>query len=118
MGKIKLKNIRIYAYHGCLIEEGQIGSDYLVDLEIYSDLSQASNSDILKDTVDYVQLQSIITREMTIRSKLLEHVAQRIINAVLEEIPSVRKVKVAVAKQNPPIGGDVEEVRVMMKGKR
>jgi dihydroneopterin aldolase len=34
MGTIKLKNIQTYSYHGCLIEEGKIGSDYSVDLEI------------------------------------------------------------------------------------
>jgi len=45
-------------------------------------------------------------------------VAQRIIDSVLNEIPSVKKVKVAVAKQNPPIGGDVAEVRVSLKAKR
>lgn len=118
MGKIHLKNIRIYAYHGCLWEESQIGSDYLVDLEIKADLSRAAKTDSLQDTVDYVQLQSIVSREMAVRSELLEHVAQRIIDSVLNEIPSVKKVKVAVAKQNPPIGGDVAEVRVSLKAKR
>lgn len=118
MDKIKLKNIRIYAYHGCLWEESQIGSDYIIDLEIKANLSRASKTDLLKDTVDYVQLQSIVSTEMAVRSELLEHVAQRIINTILKEIPSVKKVKVAVAKQNPPIGGDVAEVRVIMKGKR
>lgn len=118
MGKIKLKNIRIYAYHGCLLEESLIGSDYLVDLEVTAALSNASKSDLLKDTVDYVQLQGIVNREMAVRSALLEHVAQRIIDSILKEIPQVTQVKVAVAKQNPPIGGDVKEVRVLMKGKR
>ncbi|MHB1147537.1 MAG: dihydroneopterin aldolase, partial [Lutibacter sp.] len=34
MGIIKLKNIRVYAYHGCLLEEGKIGSDYRVDVSV------------------------------------------------------------------------------------
>ena len=32
MGKIKLNNIRVHAWHGCLKEESIIGSDYRVDL--------------------------------------------------------------------------------------
>ena len=56
MGNIKLKNIRTYSYHGCLVEEGKIGSDYTVDLEIKTDLRKSSISDNLEDTVDYVLL--------------------------------------------------------------
>lgn len=118
MNSIKLKDIRVYAYHGCLIEEGRIGSDYLVNLEVKADLSKAAKSDLLADTVDYVQLQTIVREEMAIRSNLLEHVAQRIMDSVLLKVDMVAKVKVSVAKKNPPIGGDVAEVRVTMKKKR
>lgn len=118
LGIIKLNDIRVYAYHGCLVEEGQIGSDYIVDLEVKADLSQASESDALSDTVDYVQLLKIVRREMATRSKLLEHVGQRIVDSTLQEIGKVREVSVAIAKINPPIGGDVREVRVIMTGKR
>lgn len=118
LGKIHLKNIRIYAFHGCLWEESQIGSDYRVDLEIKANLKKATQSDDLKDTVDYVHLQSIVRREMEIRSNLLEHVAERIISSVFNELPEVKKVVVSVAKLNPPIGGDVAEVSVILKRKR
>jgi hypothetical protein len=33
-GNHKLKNIRTFSYHGCLIEEGKIGSDYTINLEL------------------------------------------------------------------------------------
>lgn len=118
MGKIKLKNIRVYAYHGCLVEESHIGSDYIVNLEVKTDLSKPSKSDALSDTVNYVHLQRIVLKEMAIRSKLLEHVADRIINSIMKEVEMVQKVKVSVSKKNPPIGGDVSEVRVTMKRKR
>ena len=38
MGIIILQNIRTYSYHGCLLEEGKIGSDYKVDLKIKTNL--------------------------------------------------------------------------------
>jgi len=118
MGIIKLKNIRTFSYHGCLIEEGKIGSDYSVDLEISTNLKQSSETDNLKDTVDYVHLNKIVVEEMAIRSNLLEHVAKRIIDRALAEIETVSRIKVGVSKINPPIGGDVEAVTIEMEEER
>ena len=112
MGTIKLQNIRTYSFHGCLEEEAKIGSDYRVDLKIKTDLRRSSVTDELKDTVDYVLLNKIIVEEMAIRSKLLEHVAHRIITRIFSEIPSVSRILLAVSKLNPPIGGDVEAVTI------
>lgn len=112
MGKIYLKNIRLYAYHGCMDEEEKIGSDYVVNLSVDVDLGTSSETDNLKDTVDYVALHSIVKEEMSIRAKLLEKVADRILKRVLKEHIEVRLVHVKVAKKNPPIGGNVEEVAV------
>lgn len=112
MGIIKLKNIKVYAYHGCLIEEKKIGSDYRIDLKVMADLSSSAISDRLTDTVDYVHLNRIVKEEMAIRSKLLEHAAERILIRILKEIPLVQKVTVNVSKINPPIGGNVEMVTI------
>ena len=118
MGVIKLKNIRTFSYHGCLLEEGKIGSDYSVDLEVKTNLKKSSVSDDLKDTVDYVLLNQIVVEEMAIRSHLLEHVSHRIISRIFKEVPTISAVKLAVSKLNPPIGGDVEAVTIEMEESR
>jgi len=118
LGTIKIKNIRVYAYHGCLIEEGKIGSDYRVDLSVKANLKKSSKSDNLKDTVDYVHLNKIVKEEMFIKTKLLETVADKILDRILFEIPIVVKAKVKVSKINPPIGGNVEMVSIVMERKR
>ena len=115
MGTIKLQNIRTFSFHGCLPEEAKIGSDYRVDLEVKTDLRKSAQTDELADTVDYVLLNRIVVEEMAIRSKLLEHVAQRIIERIFREIPSVSRIILAVSKLNPPIGGDVEAVTIVME---
>lgn len=112
MGRIYLKNIRLYAFHGCMDEEEKIGSDYVVNVFVDTDLNHSSLSDDLKDTVDYVALHAIVKKEMSIRAKLLEKVADRILKRILKEHPEVVLVNVKVAKRNPPIGGNVEEVAV------
>lgn len=118
MGTIRLKQIKVYAYHGCLVEEEKIGSDYLVNLTVKANLAEASITDSLKDTVDYVHLNRIVKEEMAIRSKLLEHVGKRIVDRIFKELQLVKEIKVLVSKVNPPIGGDVEEVIVTLSAKR
>jgi len=118
MGIIRLKNIRTFSYHGCLVEESKIGSDYRVDLEIHADLSKSVKSDDLADTVDYVHLNKIIVEEMAVRSKLLEHVAKRIVDRIFIELPEITKTLVEVSKINPPIGGDVEQVTIILEETR
>ncbi|AUC21448.1 MULTISPECIES: dihydroneopterin aldolase [Polaribacter] len=118
MGIIQVNNIKLYAFHGCLDEEGKIGSEYSVDVEIKANLKKSSRTDELEDTVDYVHLNRIVKEEMAIRSKLLEEVAQRILDRIFKEISRVKKAKVSVAKINPPIGGNVEEVVIILTEKR
>ena len=118
MGTIKVNNIKLYAYHGCLDEEAKIGSEYRVDVAVKTDLKKSAKTDALEDTVDYVHLNHIVKQEMAIRSKLLEEVVQRILNRIFKELSMVKKAKVSVAKVNPPIGGNVEEVVVILTKKR
>ena len=118
MGVIKVENIRVYAYHGCLKEETKIGSDYRVDLHVKANLIPSAKSDKLSDTVDYVLLNRIVKEEMDTASQLLETVAKRMLDRIFKEEPLVKKATVWVSKLNPPIGGDVERVTIKMNRKR
>ena len=40
MGIIRVNNIKLYAFHGCLDEEAKIGSEYLVDVMVEADLAK------------------------------------------------------------------------------
>ena len=118
MGIIKVENIRVYAHHGCLKEETAIGSDYRVDVEVKANLKLSSKSDNLSDTIDYVFLNKVVREEMATPSKLLENVAQRILNRFFKEDKLISKATVWVSKINPPIGGDVEMVTIKLSEKR
>lgn len=118
MGVVKVENIRVFSYHGCLKEETKIGSDYRVDLEIKANLQKSAKSDMLKDTIDYVFLNRIVREEMLKPTHLLETVAKRILVRILKESPMVKKATVWVSKLNPPIGGDVEKVTIKMTEQR
>ena len=118
MGIIRVEDIRCYAYHGCMDEEGVIGSDYSVYVEVNTDLTLSSKTDKLADTVDYVAISRIVQEQMAIRSKLIEHVAQRILDQLLTELPTIEEALVVVVKHKAPIQGDVQRVSVEMRAKR
>jgi len=118
LGIIKVENIKVYAYHGCLKEETKIGSEYRIDLAVKADLSSSSKTDNLNDTVDYLLLNKIVKEEMNIPSKLLETVAKRILDRVFIESGLVTKVIFFVLKINPAIGGDVVIVTITLSEKR
>ena len=100
------------------MEEGKIGSDYRIDLKVKANLKPSAKSDNLADTVDYVHLNRIVKEEMAIRTKLLETVAKLILDRILLEIPKVDEARIKVSKLNPPIGGNVEMVSIIMIQKR
>ena len=97
-------------------EETVIGSEYRVDLWVDADLTVASSSDDLKDTPDYVVLNQIVVEEMKVPSRLLEHVAQRIIDRIKLSFAGLERIRVRVSKINPPVGGVVQSVSVLLEG--
>ena len=111
-GTVKVENLKIFAYHGCMAEEEVIGSDYVVNIKVSCMMSKKTFADDITKTVDYVDLARIAKREMAIRSKLLESVAKRISSSCLKEIPIIDDVFVSISKICPPINADVEAVTV------
>lgn len=110
--KIILEDIKIYAYHGVLLEESIIGNHYVVNLEVHSDLEKASQSDDLHDTINYAEINEIVHQEMEIRSELLEHVIGRIINKIENQFPQITFIKIKLTKTIPPMRGEMKGVSV------
>lgn len=109
---IELNGIKLYAYHGCLKEESIIGGHYIVDVLLTTDFSEASKSDDLTQTIDYVLINKIVKEEMGIRSKLIEHVGRRIYDRMFNEIKNIFRLKIKIRKLVPPINGNVNEVSI------
>jgi len=113
---IRISDIRCYAYHGCMEEEGKIGGNYIVDVIFEADLSKAIQGDDLSDTIDYVTVYRLVKEEMAIRSRLIEHVAGRILIALLNKFQFVSKVTVELKKINPPVNGTLGSATVVVSG--
>jgi dihydroneopterin aldolase len=112
---INIEGIKLYAYHGCLEEEAKIGSNYIVDVYMTTDFSEAAQKDELEKTIDYCAIYEISKKEMAIRSKLIEQVCDRIHKKIRTEFKTIKTLHVKVTKLLPPMNGDVEKVSVEMK---
>jgi len=109
---IELKKLILHAYHGVTEQERIVGNNYRIDLKLFLDLSKAMESDTLEDTLDYADIFGLVKEEMTLPSHLIEHIAGRIVRKIKEKYPNISKVKIRLAKINPPIEGEVQEAAV------
>ena len=103
---IYLNCLRFHAYHGVEAQERLTGNDYELDLRLNVDVSSATMSDRVEDTVNYAEVYRLIEAEMAKPSNLLEHVAGRIGQALIEKWPQIQSVDIRLTKQNPPMGAD------------
>ena len=115
---IRLHDMRFYANHGVMEQERRVGGDYVVSLCVDVDLSVPVVSDRVEDTLNYGALYDVVAREMAQPSQLLEHVAGRIGQKVLDTFPQVTTLTVEVCKVNPPMGADCQGASVVLEVKR
>ena len=118
MGKIIIKDIQNYAYHGCLPSEKKIGGTYKTTLWIEGDFSESEIDDNLTKTVDYESVILLVKEEMKHSSDLIEHVARRILDKTMGRFSNIKKLKVRVVKIKPPVNADVPQVEYILKKKR
>ena len=85
-----------------------MGADFLLNLRVGYPLQRAMESDDVADTLDYAQLYDLAAREMKQPSRLLEHVAGRIVRAITETFPEVTSIDLQLTKRNPPMGADCD----------
>ena len=105
-GYIHLQQLRFHAFHGVMPQEQLVGADFLLDLKVGYPLQQAMQSDEVGDTLNYAALYDLVAREMQQPSKLLEHVAGRIAEAISLAYPKVTSIDLELTKLNPPMGAD------------
>jgi dihydroneopterin aldolase len=114
MGLIQIENMEFYSFHGHFKEERIVGNKFIVDLTIETDMKVPVESDNLKDAVNYQHVYEIVKRQMEMKSHLLEHIAGRILDAIYSDIDGINKATVKVSKMNPPMGGKIGSVSIVL----
>lgn len=112
--RIELESMKFYARHGVSSQETKVGNTFVVNLVLTAPLEKAVASDNLDDTINYAAVYEVVKKEMMTPSKLLEHVAGRILEALKREFPKLQEIQLKLSKLNPPFGGDVRSASVIL----
>lgn len=118
IGKVELEGLEFHAFHGLYPHERESGNWFEVDISVETDFSEAAATDELSGTVNYEVLFRIVKDEMDKPSKLLETVAEKIVNDVLIQLPAALTVSLKISKLNPPIGGKVKKATIRLHKSR
>ncbi|OJV32012.1 MAG: dihydroneopterin aldolase [Bacteroidales bacterium 36-12] len=116
MAKIILEDMEFHAYHGVYDFEKTEGNTFLVTAVMDIDIQKAGVTDNLDDTLNYQSVYDVIKSEMLIPSDLIEHISQRILGALKKQFPQIKHLTISLSKLNPPLGGKVEKVTVVVEG--
>ncbi len=116
--RIALRGLRVHAFHGVFPSEATSGQEFVIDLELETDLSAALRSDELEDTIDYSTLAADVAARVTgERWNLIESVAGRVAELVLD-IDRVTAVAVTIHKPHAPMPFDFDDVSVTIHRSR
>jgi 7,8-dihydroneopterin aldolase/epimerase/oxygenase len=107
--------LSVHAYHGVMEHEGTVGQTFRLDLVLDVDLSAASRSDKIADTVGYDQVVDVATAAFCARRhRLIEAAAGEVAEAVLGRFSQVSRVQVTVHKPHAPIAATFADVGVII----
>ncbi|MBQ2774829.1 MAG: dihydroneopterin aldolase [Clostridia bacterium] len=113
MDKIKIKGLKLFAFHGVNPEEQEDGQYFVLDIEAEASLIKACQSDDIDDTVSYAQMIKCARRVFIAeKNALIERAAQRVADALLNEFSLLQRVKVTCKKPDAPIKADFDYVAV------
>lgn len=102
--RIILKDLGFYGYHGVYAEEASLGQRFFIDIELGADLSVPARTDRLSTGISYADIYDVIkTGFESRRMKLLEAVAQNIVDAIFEAFQGVDWVIIRLRKPEAPI---------------
>ena len=112
---IFITGLVIHARHGVMEHETEVGQRFVIDLELFTDLSESSHSDRLADTVSYSNVVATATAAFkNTNYKLLERAAGAVADAILSAFPRIRSVKITVHKPHAPIAAIFDDVGVVL----
>jgi len=110
---IRISGIKAFGYHGVFETERASGQDFYVDVELEVDLTRASVSDDVKDTINYAEVTDIVVKEITTNPvSLIEKLAGRIAERIKVTFAQAARVTVTVHKPQAPVSAQVKDISV------
>lgn len=110
--RVFVENLGIHGFHGLIREEKTLGQKFYADIECLVARTEPP-SDAMDDAVDYGKLCDL-AHDISASGpfNLVETLAERIGQGVMETFPLVNSVRVRIRKPNAPIRHFVDNVGV------
>ena len=109
----------VHAHHGVGEDEGRIGQQFLIDLAVELDLSNAAQSDKLADTISYADIINEASEAFrATRYRLVEAAAGAVADALLASFARIERLRVTVHKPHAPIAAVFGDVGVTLSRSR
>lgn len=105
-GYVFIDDMRFHSYHGVIEQERLTGNDYTVSVRAGYDVTRAMRTDDVSHTLNYADVYEVVSREMAVPSRLIEHVAGRMAERLFERFPLIQSLDIRIMKHNPPMGSD------------
>lgn len=113
--QIAITGIRGFGYHGLFDSEKKSGQEFIVDIRIEADLSEACQSDQIESTIDYGKVAMRVKELIETGSfNLIERLAEVIAESVKQEFQA-KAVEVTVHKPSAPVDLQFEDISVTIK---
>lgn len=102
--RIILKDLGFYGYHGVFAEEAKLGQRFFIDLELGTDLTAPAETDRLSAGISYADIYDVVKLTFEARRmKLLEAVANNIVEALFQSFQGVNWIILRIRKPEAPI---------------
>lgn len=111
--RIFIRGIQVHAYHGVFEEENRLGQKFSFDVDYWVDAQICAADDDFSRAVSYSDVHdTVIAVAKGPTLKLIETLAEKTAQALLDRFPSIRKVRVELHKPGAPIVGVFSDVGI------
>ena len=110
---VSIDNQRLGGLHGLFPQERITGHEFLVSVHTWLSIDDAVRDEIA-DTLSYADIHQTVIEEFSKTSKLIEHVAERILSNLCNRFPIIHKADCKIVKLSPPIFGFDGEASIQL----
>lgn len=112
---VGLEGVSCLAYHGLYPAEQKLGSTFITNIYISYKPTWNQDNDNIDNTINYELLQQIVIEEMKNTQKLIESVANNILQKTLLKIPkNSTRITIEIRKMSPPLEGRVNNSIIVL----
>ena len=112
--EIAIRGLEVYAHHGVLQFERDLGQIFVIDATLTVD---AGTADELEESVSYAEIAELIADDVKQNPvNLIETLAHRLHGKVMAKSPRIKRAEITVHKPSAPIELKFEDVFVTYRG--